>query len=88
MRPETIQLMEIQSAVDGELAIKSKPSCHEDKSGKTGDMCTTFKRPLSCCQCGKAFTTKSQLNIHGILSMVRNHSAAQSVTRHLPHQAV
>ena len=57
MKPETAQ--EIL-----ELTIQSELVGDPDKSAKTGNKCTTFKRPLSCCQCGKAFATKSKLDCH------------------------
>ena len=61
MEPETVQeLMEIQSA----LEKLRESSCDPDEPGKTGDQCNTFKRPLSCNKCGKAFITKSKLNSH------------------------
>ena len=62
MEPEAAQeLMEIQSALQGELAIKTVLSY---EPGKRGDRCITFKRPLSCSKCGKAFTTKSKFDGH------------------------
>ena len=61
MEPQTAQE---QSALEGELSLKSRFSCHPDKYVMTGNKCTTFKRNLSCCQCGKVFTTKSKLNCH------------------------
>ena len=65
MESETAQeLMEIQSALQEELDIKSEMNCDLDESGKTGDTCTTFKRPLSCSKCGKAFTSKWKLECH------------------------
>ena len=58
MEPVTAQeLMEIQSALEEE----SELSCYPDEPG---DQSTTFKRPLSCYKCGKAFITKSNLKIH------------------------
>ena len=63
MESETTQeLMEIQSALQEELAIKSEINC--DEPGKTGDRCNTFKRPMSCSKCGKAFTSKRKLDCH------------------------
>ena len=63
MESETAQeLMEIQSALQEELAIKSEINC--DEPGKTGYRCNTFKRPMSCSKCGKAFTSKSKLDCH------------------------
>ena len=63
MESETTQeLMEIQSALQEELAIKSEINC--DEPGKTGVRCNTFKRQMSCSKCGKAFTSKSQLDRH------------------------
>ena len=63
MESETAQeLMEIQSALQDKLAIKSEINC--DEPGKTGDRCNTFKRPKTCSKCGKAFTSKSKLDIH------------------------
>ena len=57
MESETAQeLMEIQSALQEELAIKSESNC--DEAGMTGDRCSTFKRPMSCSKCGKVFTSK------------------------------
>ena len=50
--------------MDGQLTIESEFSNDPDKSRKTGVKCTTFKMPLSCSQCGKAFTTKSKLDCH------------------------
>ena len=65
MEPKTTQeLMEIQSALEGEAALKSEFTCDPDESGKIGDHCTTFKRPLSCSKCGKAFTSKWKLDCH------------------------
>ena len=61
MEPETVQeLMETQSA----LEEQRESSCDLDEPGKTGGKCNTFKRPLSCYKCGKAFITKSKLNCH------------------------
>ena len=61
MDTETAQeLKEIQSA----LEEQSESGWDPDEPGKTGDQCTTFKRPLSCNKCGKAFITKSKLNCH------------------------
>ena len=57
MKPETAQKFL-------ELTIQSELVCDQDKSARTGSKCTTFKRPLSCCQCGKAFTTKSKPDCH------------------------
>ena len=55
MEPETVQeLMETQSA----LEEQRESSCDLDEPGKTGGKCNTFKRPLSCNKCGKAFITK------------------------------
>ena len=66
MEPETAQEpMEIESALQEELAIKSEFSYDPDESEKTGDSCPTFKRPLSCCKLGKAFTTKQKLDCYG-----------------------
>ena len=63
MESETTQEpMEIQSVLLEELAIKSEISC--DESGKTSDRCNTFKRPMSCSKCAKAFTSKSKLDCH------------------------
>ena len=65
MEPETAQeLMEIESALQEDLAIKSVFRCDPDELGNTGDKCTIFKRPLSCSKCGKAFATKSKLDSH------------------------
>ena len=47
-----------------ELKIQSESVCDPVKSAKTGNKCKTFKRPLSCCQCGKTFATKTQLDCH------------------------
>ena len=44
MEPKTTQkLMEIQSALQGELAIRSA-ICFQNESGKAEDTYTTFKR--------------------------------------------
>ena len=65
MEPKTAQeLMEIQSTFEGEPATESEFSCDAEESGKVGDQRTTFKRPISCSFCGKAFTAKSKLEIH------------------------
>ena len=47
-----------------ELPIQSELVGDPDKSVKTENNYTTFKRPLSCCQCGKVFATKSKLDCH------------------------
>ena len=79
MESETAQeLMEIQSALQEELDIKSEMNCDLDEFGTTGDTCTTFKRPLSCSKCGKAFMSKWKLECPS--TQERNHSAALSVT--------
>ena len=57
MKPETAQ--EILK-----VTIQSELVCDPDKSVKTENNYTTFKRPLSCCQCGKVFATKSKLDCH------------------------
>ena len=63
MKSKTTQeLKVIQSALQEELAIKSEINC--DEPGKTGVRCNTFKRQMSCSKCGKAFTSKSQLDRH------------------------
>ena len=63
MEPETVQeLMEIQRELQEDLAIKSEINC--DEPGKTGNRCSTFKRPMSCSNCGKAFPSKSKLDYH------------------------
>ena len=65
MEPETSpEIMETRSSLEGELTIRCEFSCDPDKSGNTGDKCTTFKEPLSCSKCGKIFTSKSALNWH------------------------
>ena len=57
MESKTAQkLMEIQSALQEELAIKSEINFDEPR--KTGDRCNTFKRPMSCSKCGKALQSK------------------------------
>ena len=58
MEPKTAQEM-----MGRELTIKSEFSRDPDKSQKTGVKCT-FKRPLSCSKCGKAFNKKSKLDCH------------------------
>ena len=66
MEPKAAQeLKEIPSACEGNLTNKSESSCDQDESLKTEDKSTTFKKTMSCCfQCGKAFTTKSKLEVH------------------------
>ena len=56
--------MKIQSALHEELATKSDSNREQEESRKAGDKCTTFKRPLSCSKCGKAFTTKFEWDCH------------------------
>ena len=46
MEPQTAQE---QSALEGDLSLKSRFSCHPDKYVMTGNKCTTFKSKLSCC---------------------------------------
>ena len=65
MESETAQeVMEIQSSLQEELAIKSEFSYDPDKSGKTRDSNASFKRPLSCSKCGKTLSTKFSLDRH------------------------
>ena len=71
MKSKTTQeLKVIQSALQEELAIKSEINC--DEPGKTGDRCNTFKRPMSCSICGKAFTFKSQMDCHERIHTVKH----------------
>ena len=78
--------MEIQSALEGELTINSEFSCDLDESGKTGDKFTTFKRPLSCYNCGSP--QKANWTAMRDFTLVRKHSAAQNVKRSSPHQGL
>ena len=65
MESETAQdLMEIQRALEGQTAIKSEINFDPDESRRTEGNCTTFKKPLSCSTCGKAFPSKSKLKFH------------------------
>ena len=60
----TQELMEIQSALEMEHTLKSEFNCDTDNSGKKKNEFTTFKKPLSCFECGKAFISTSKLKIH------------------------
>ena len=53
--------MEIQSTFQTALADKNDLNYDSDESGKTKD---TFKRPLSCLKCSKAFSSKWKFDCH------------------------
>ena len=89
MEPETAQEpMEIESALQEELAIKSEFSYDPDESEKTGNSCPTFKRPLSCCHSVKHLTQNRNWTAMKESTLVRSHSAAQSVTLHSLKQLI
>ena len=89
MEPETAQEpMEIESALQEELAIKSEFSYDPDESEKTGNSCPTFKRPLSCCHLVKHLTQNRNWTAMKESTLVRSHSAAQSVTWHSLKQLI
>ena len=56
------EIMEIQSATN-KPAIKSELSYQTHDSEIKGSR-QTFKKPLSCSNCGKSFTSTSKLNTH------------------------
>ena len=56
------EIMEIQSATN-KPAIKSELT-HQTDDPEMKQSCPTFKKPLSCPNCGKSFTSTSQLNTH------------------------
>ena len=56
--------MEIQSAMGNDLVIKrSDITSKTDKPMRTGKF-DSFRKSLSCFECGKTFTQASQLKIH------------------------
>ena len=56
-------LIEIQSALNDLPIIKSEPSYKTDDPQMIGNM-PTFKKPFSCSNCGKLFTSTSKLKTH------------------------
>ena len=57
--------MDNQRALEGQAVMKSEfTSCDPDESRRTEGNCTTYKKPLSCSTCGKAFPSKSRLECH------------------------
>ena len=57
------ELMEIQSALNDVPIIKSEISYKTEDPQMTGNG-PTFKKPMSCSNCGKSFMSISKLKLH------------------------
>ena len=57
------EIMEIQSATNNKPTIKSEFTYQTDDPEMKGS-CPTFKKPLSCSNCGKSFTSTIKLTTH------------------------
>ena len=83
--------MKIERALREDMSSKGELSYKTDKMKKTKIGLPPFKKPvLFCCSnCDKKFREPlSSLRLMTEFTLVRNHSAAQSVTRHSQHQVI